>query len=338
MLSLLSTFVIIAQRSLPACALAISFLAISTLGGVVILYYNTSHQNEELSSVDSMPPRQKSLAQFPSEEEGPMVVDHQKHPQETPELIAEGLARFEEELGHLSPKERRFVDQALEQAPLAKDDDFRLTFLRTEVFDAKLAAQRFAKFWETRLDLFGPDHAFQPLTQKAAILNDDDGGETLRLGYVRTVPHNPRLFVIDPARTVKNYDIEAVARTVRYVMETGTFACPDNSRLGCVCIVDLCTIRWFDRKLVTRLSNVIENCIPLRTTQVLLINPPSVMVKYFVNLLRLCMKPKLRNRIHVVTYSEKLKRLAGVTLEDVAALDHAAWLEKMARKEEGRMK
>lgn len=279
-----------------------------------------------------MAPRPENHALLSSEEEGPMVVDHQKHPRETPELINESFSRFEEELSHLSPKEQRFVDQALEHAPLAKDENFRLAFLRTEVFNANLAAKRFAKFWETRIDLFGPGHAFQPLTQKAARLQDD--GETLRLGYVRTVPHNPRVFVLDPACTVKNYDVETVARSVRYVFEKGIFACEDNSRLGCVCIVDFGTIRWFDRKLVKRLNDVIENCIPLRITQVLIINPPSVFVKHFINLMRLCMKPKLRNRIHVVTYNEKLKRLAGVTLEDVAALNHEAWLREMAREEE----
>jgi len=278
-----------------------------------------------------MAPRPENAAKF-EEEEGPGVEHKQKHLDENEQLIADGLACFEEELQRLPPKERQYVDQALEHAPtLATDDKFRLTFLRTEVFKADLAAKRFAKFWETRIDLFGPEKAFEPITQQHTLKDDM---ATLRKGYIRTVPGQERVLVIDPARTLENYDIESIARSTRYVMEKATFACQDMSRLGSICIVDFGTIRWFDRKLVKRLSHVTENCIPLRTTKILIINPPSRMVKYFVNLLKLCIKQKMRNRIHVVSNSEKLKRLAGVTLEEMAALDHETWLEQMAQQEQ----
>ena len=295
-----------------------------------------------MSLLVSMVPRSTNLLENPPtvadepqpEEEALEIQDQQEHPNETPELIAESLVRFEEELGRLPPKARQsWVDPALKRAPLAKSDQFRLAFLRTEVFQADRAAARFAKFWETRVSLYGP-HAFQlPLTQRAA-RGDEEDGATLRMGYVRTVPGHPRVLVMDPALTVPNYSVEAVARSVRYVFETAALHCEDMSRLGCFCLVDFGTIRWFDAKLVRRLSAVVENCVPYRTSKILIINPPSRMVKHFVNLLKLCLKEKMRDRIHVVSSSEKLKRLSGVSLEEVAALQHQRWLDEMARIEE----
>ena len=270
-----------------------------------------------------------------TQEQQDVQVDHQVHPNETPERIADGLVRFENELRRLPPKARQWVDQALaHDAPLAQSDSFRLAFLRTEVFEADRAAARFARFWETRVGLFGPEGAFQhPLTQRVA-QGDDGDGATLRLGYARTVPGHPRVLVFDPARTVPNYSVEAVARSVRYVFETATFQCEELSRTGSICLVDFGTIRWFDHKLVRRLIHVVENCVPMRTSKILIINPPSRVVKYFVNLLKMCLKAKLRDRIHVVSTSEKLQRLSGgVALEDIAALDHEEWLKKMALQE-----
>ena len=294
-----------------------------------------------MSLLVSMVPRSTNMLEHPptvadeqQQKEESERQDHQEHPDETPELIAASLVRFEEELGRLPPKARQWVDQALTQAPLAKNDQFRLAFLRTEVFQADRAAARFANFWETRVSLYGPHDAFQqPLTQRA-VRGDDKEGATLRMGYVRTVPGQPRVLVMDPAQTVPKYNVEAVARSVRYVFEMAALQCEDVSRLGCICLVDFGTIRWFDAKLIRRLSAVVENCVPCRTSKILIINPPSRMVKYFVNLLKLCLKEKVRNRIHVVSSSEKLKRLSGVTLEEVAALKHQTWLDEMARREE----
>ena len=45
------------------------------------------------------------------------------------------------------------------------------------------------------------------------------------------------------------------------------------------------------------------------------------------------MKPKMRNRIHVVTDGNKLKILTGVTLAQVAEIDHEAWLKEVASEE-----
>jgi hypothetical protein len=79
----------------------------------------------------------------------------QKHPIETPELVASKLVEFDQEVASLPASETEFVRQAEDRCPELLTSDFKLLFLRCEVFNAELAAKRYAKYWNKRVEIFG---------------------------------------------------------------------------------------------------------------------------------------------------------------------------------------
>ena len=64
----------------------------------------------------------------------------QVHPVETDDLIAEKLVAFDEEVEKLTDKE--FVVQAQEKCPQLLTKEFKLLFLRAEVFNADVGVMR----------------------------------------------------------------------------------------------------------------------------------------------------------------------------------------------------
>ena len=66
------------------------------------------------------------------------------------------------------------------------DDNFRLTFLRADMFDPIKAAKRLITFFECRLALFGRHALTRPLTLQD--LKNDDDVRTLQSGYFQILP------------------------------------------------------------------------------------------------------------------------------------------------------
>lgn len=67
-------------------------------------------------------------------------------------------------------KESNFHGAALEarhRCPALLTREFQLPFLRAEVFDVVAAVKRYNKYWTQRVEMFGPERAFGPLTIEA---------------------------------------------------------------------------------------------------------------------------------------------------------------------------
>mmetsp|Transcript_20998 Transcript_20998/g.43231 ORF Transcript_20998/g.43231 Transcript_20998/m.43231 type:complete len:475 (+) Transcript_20998:260-1684(+) len=78
-------------------------------------------------------------------------------PEETPLLLETSLARFNEELEsiHMKPAFDRSQELASPRVPsYVNTDEFRLRFLRCELFDAKKASARMCRFLDTLMELF----------------------------------------------------------------------------------------------------------------------------------------------------------------------------------------
>jgi hypothetical protein len=63
----------------------------------------------------------------------------QVHPNETPELIAQKQKEFETEIEKLAADTKKNLLQAQEQCPELLTNDFKLLFLRCEVFNADVS-------------------------------------------------------------------------------------------------------------------------------------------------------------------------------------------------------
>ena len=110
--------------------------------------------------------------------------------EETEELVIHSLAQFEEELATLPDEDKQGYSQALEECPLiVEQESAPIRFLRAEDYDAKRAAVRLAKYWNTRVELFGPDSAFLPMTLDGAMADDAQAFEALGDGNCM-LPHD----------------------------------------------------------------------------------------------------------------------------------------------------
>mmetsp|Transcript_21566 Transcript_21566/g.30457 ORF Transcript_21566/g.30457 Transcript_21566/m.30457 type:complete len:366 (+) Transcript_21566:51-1148(+) len=79
--------------------------------------------------------------------------------EETDELIADSLESLHEAIDAIEHKEA--YETALFVNPSHVEcAEFRLAFLRTDRFDVNAAAERIVKYWGRKVELFGPDRAF----------------------------------------------------------------------------------------------------------------------------------------------------------------------------------
>jgi hypothetical protein len=143
----------------------------------------------------------------------------QVHPIETDELVQRKLQELETHLAEIAKKAAAAYGEAQTKCPqLITNDNFKLVFLRCEQFNAKLAAERFVQYWEKRVEIFGAERAFLPLTlQTTSGALDEDDKAALRHGFVRLVPAKDpvgrAILFADPSRQEANKNDRL--RTVR---------------------------------------------------------------------------------------------------------------------------
>mmetsp|Transcript_38654 Transcript_38654/g.57478 ORF Transcript_38654/g.57478 Transcript_38654/m.57478 type:complete len:302 (-) Transcript_38654:149-1054(-) len=276
----------------------------------------------------------------------------QVHPDESPDLNSKSLKELELEVSKIADEEKDGYKQAVKNCPELLDDDFKLMFLRCEVFNVDLAAKRLVNYWNKRVTIFGPDKAFLPLTLDGAFKDD---AVALGLGFAKIIPgvkdpSGRTLVFIDPSvqdRTL--YTRESFCRSVWYVMHA---ALEDEvtQKKGIVFIgwPKQVKLSQFDRPQMQMNVGVIKGCIPLRVSAMHMCHPPG---EFFFNIIfpiiKRLMGERLRKRMRLYTGSDEavLKELAdpfGLTADMLPTqlggqivLDNAAWLEERKALESG---
>jgi len=212
----------------------------------------------------------------------------------------------------------------------------------------QLAALRLTKYWDKRIDIFGPEKAFLPLTLDKALRDDS---VALRIGLVRLVgtkdPFGHCVVYFDPALQDKSkYERKSMARVLWYYMHT-VLEDERFQKKGIVLIANSKNekLNQFDPPLARMLTNSIRGCIPVRVAGIHMCHPPTFFSLIFP-ILKLFMGEKLRKRVNIHSGSDQhvLKRLAspyGLTKDVLPTdlggdvlLDNDSWLQ--ARKEEGK--
>jgi hypothetical protein len=196
----------------------------------------------------------------------------QVHPEENPELLAEKLAAFDAAVADTPPTAKESLIQAQTQCPGLLTDDFKLQFLRCEVFNETLAAERYIKYWDKRVDIFGMAHAFQPLTQAAALKNDM---ATFEYGVVRLVvdsktgrqakdPSGRGIVFLDPSLQDKTkYTNQSMLRCVWYTFHAA-LEDEETQKRGMVFLVYPAKAKFqqFNRALAKDITSSIRGCLP----------------------------------------------------------------------------
>lgn len=106
---------------------------------------------------------------------------------EEPAFVIKCFRELEATLSDI--KEKEALDMARSLSPKYAEK-FRLMMLRAENFDAEKSARRLVRYFEYKLELFGPDKLVRDITLKD--LNQDDM-ESLQSGGIQILP-NPDQF------------------------------------------------------------------------------------------------------------------------------------------------
>lgn len=93
------------------------------------------------------------------------------------------LEAFEHSLAQIPASQKKCVLQAEQRCHALLTPRLKLAFLRCEDGDAEKAARRYCAYWNKRVQIFGPDLAFLPLTLR----NMSRDWPTLRQGFICTV-------------------------------------------------------------------------------------------------------------------------------------------------------
>lgn len=213
-------------------------------------------------------------------------------------------------------------------------------FLRCELFNAELAAQRIGKYWNRRIELFGDNRAFKPLHlggdgalssthgssensehDKANSSEDEDDSmvqytlKGLYLGFIRpTETHDEggrAILFIDPSRLAgynKNSTDErlGVARALWYVLHHLIEENESVQKLGMIAVAYPHHFKksLIDRKLMKMNMESISGCLPLRMGGFHVCHPPWFFGKIIFPIMRMVMPERMRKRVRVHVGSE----------------------------------
>lgn len=234
---------------------------------------------------------------------------------EAPDL--EGL---ENEMARLPPEQKAAYSRALTECPSLVSDDFKKAFLETEDNNPKLAAVRLALFWEYRLDLFGPERCFLPMTLSGAMR--DEAKNVVERRVVQLLPARDTagraiLYLQESRRNFAEYSAEQEIKAIWYFFEVA-MEDPEVQRRGVVLVVDTSRIQQtqFSPKVVSWQNKFGQLAFPMRL-RAIHVCYPSFMVKCFLEpIAKLMVGRDLRRRfqLHAGSTAEVLKALEGACL------------------------
>ena len=180
--------------------------------------------------------------------------------------------------------------------------------LKLYALENQLAAIRLLKYWSKRLELFGHEKAFLPLTLDGAYKDDD---EQLKIGFWRVTQASDGdgrgILFIDTNKLpiADTYDRVSFVRSLWYYAHA---ALEDEKaqRMGFVIMSSLRNTKYaqFDRKFTSMTMESTKGCIPLRIAAFQICYPPKFfkIVYPFMNLM---MGARLRKRVKVQSGNEE---------------------------------
>ena len=212
-------------------------------------------------------------------------------------------------------------------------------------------------YWDKRLEIFGPERAFLPLTIRGSETTDSalQGNDLVALqrGVVRLLPEKAdpggrNILFVDPSRTDRSkYSTLEKVRAVWYIMHV---ALEDDEDTQCKGIIMLlyphcAKLAQFDRNLAKHVIGSIRGCLPLRLSAVHFCPPPAFFQVIFP-VIKLLFGERLRKRINIFFGSQehvlqRLEQKHGLSRQKLPTelggsteLDHAKWVEDRRFKEQ----
>lgn len=272
----------------------------------------------------------------------------QVHPNETPELVKRKRVEFEEEVAKLPAEICGNLRKAQEVCPEFLTDDFKLKFLQCEVFNADLAAHRYANYWNKRVEILGEEKAFQKFDLASL---DDDAIYALEAGVIHVIErpgeHNRNLIYLDYSKFHSKISRPAFVRGLWYLLHVIALEDDDCPRRGAIIVADAARFKFSqcDKALIKLIISAIKECLPVRLSAYHLCHPPHF-VKFFIPIVFMFLAKRMRKRllVHSGSYDKVLDELyhkygferkhLPTELGGGHVLDIHAWLEHRRKSQD----
>jgi len=255
---------------------------------------------------------------------------------ETPALIENSIREFDTMIDNISNVKKKANYLLAKESCSATtgagdceacDDTFKLTFLRCESFNTKLAVKRWLKYWDSRVETFGLPHAFLPMTMEEGVAMH--GSMTMDNPAMKYLQYSP--IITDPdGRGILFQDMwveadtdisaDTLLKVVWYQIHQ-LIQQQDESVQKHVIIIYVRGVTQFSDwniKLSGKLFKHINTCLPIRICGFHIINPLS-----FINVVLKIIRPlagkKLRNSFHIHNSNSNIKAAAGEEDDDADA-------------------
>jgi CRAL/TRIO domain len=258
----------------------------------------------------------------------------QIHPIETPELLRMKHDEFMSLLPTKLPsdiktktssarnKMKDIVGTDPKYPEWALKEDFVRMFLRCEVYNTELAVVRYVRYWEKRIEIFGPDRAYQPLTSSIDVVgnsqpnNDEGEWEVANAGVINIINRsNDRTYLfLNPSRfDMTKYTRIGFVRTFWCIVHKVLMECHDVQKRGLICLSYPANAKLsqFDRHLMKMILDSLQGNLPVRLSAIHVCHPPLFFSKVIWPILQLLMSRRTRQRIlvHSGSYDSVLETL-----------------------------
>lgn len=232
---------------------------------------------------------------------------------------SDSLARLDGEIRRLPSAQTAAYRRATVECPDQVSDERKMAFLDYEQSEPSLAAKRLVDYWNFRLDVFGADRCFLPMTLNGA-MKDEVVPMTkqciLQLMPVTDTAGRAILFFSPNRRNFDVYGVEQEFRALLYFFET-IMEDAELRKRGVVMLIDGREIhmKHYSRK-EQRLSPMMDRVLPLRIRAFHDCNPSKVLfyvlypiVKRFIG-----KNTRLRIKMHFGTEANVLAELEAYCL------------------------
>lgn len=235
-------------------------------------------------------------------------------PEESPPFIESKMAEFDAMLEKVPPKKKENYAAAKEKCPDETGREFKLVFLRCEVFDVQVteqrnwhsashsrkqaAVRRWIKYWDGRVEVFG-DSAFLPMTLHGAM---KDNHEALSRRHIQasdaTDPDGRAILLADFPAEAGARDTEGLLRAFWYNVHVALKKESAQKR-GCIFFIkSVESLRDWDVGLCKHMISATRGMIPVRFASAHYINSPTFFGT-IVKIVKLFLGKKYRNRIYM---------------------------------------
>jgi len=230
------------------------------------------------------------------------------------------LTALDEEIAKLPPSATDAYRKALIKCPGEVSDERRKDFLECEEGNPSLAAQRLAKYWEFRLEYFGPDKCFLPMTLTGAMADEMMPMAERRIYQLLPCTDNSGRAIMIlrlSHRDFSTYSLEQEIMAYFYLCETIV----RNKRVsngGMVLLVDGrdASRKHYSRTFPKIAKHLFDNTVPIRVRAFHICYPSHVMFYIVHPIVKNFMSKtvRLRTVLHHGFTSAVLQSLAGYNL------------------------